>query len=310
MRILLAIAMYFGYLFIIVMYSAKLVKYLKLPMHLRSEVYPVIPGDQTSREKSYYENLGWWTKPRRRNNLRRVWFLISDYFVLSEYFRRDPGYWFVLYPWHIGFITIITFHILSFFGALFSVLGIPVTRESSSVVGTVMYYLCLSTGAISFTAGLFGSIGVFVKRLATKDLRDYATPQTYFTYLLLLAVFLSGLYAWCFVDPTFSEYRDFWKGLITLKPIDVEPETAVHILLFAFLLMYLPFTRSLHYITRLFGFLLIRWDDEPNLKGSLIERRVNEALNQKLNWGAPHIKAGSTWKDVVSEETPRGKNEV
>lgn len=64
MRILLAIAMYFGYLFIIVMYSAKLVKYLKLPMHLRSEVYPVIPGDQTSREKSYYENLGWWTKPR------------------------------------------------------------------------------------------------------------------------------------------------------------------------------------------------------------------------------------------------------
>ena len=310
MRILLAIAMYFGYLFIIVMYSAKLVKYLKLPMHLRSEVYPVIPGDQTSREKSYYENLGWWTKPRRRSNLRRVWFLISDYFVLSEYFRRDPGYWFVLYPWHIGFITIITFHILSFFGALFSVLGIPVTRESSSVVGTVMYYLCLSTGAISFTAGLFGSIGVFVKRLATKDLRDYATPQTYFTYLLLLAVFLSGLYAWCFVDPTFSEYRDFWKGLITLKPIDVEPETAVHILLFAFLLMYLPFTRSLHYITRLFGFLLIRWDDEPNLKGSLIERRVNEALNQKLNWGAPHIKAGSTWKDVVSEETPRGKNEV
>lgn len=230
--------------------------------------------------------------------------------MLSEYFRRDPGYWFVLYPWHIGFITIITFHILSFFGALFSVLGIPVTRESSSVVGTVMYYLCLSTGAISFTAGLFGSIGVFVKRLATKDLRDYATPQTYFTYLLLLAVFLSGLYAWCFVDPAFSEYRDFWKGLITLKPIDVEPETAVHILLFAFLLMYLPFTRSLHYITRLFGFLLIRWDDEPNLKGSLIERRVNEALNQKLNWGAPHIKAGSTWKDVVSEETPRGKNEV
>lgn len=306
----MAIAMYFGYLFIIVMYSAKLVKYLKLPMHLRSEVYPVIPGDQTSREKSYYENLGWWTKPRRRNNLRRICFLISDYFMLSEYFRRDPGYWFVLYPWHIGFITIITFHILSFFGALFSVLGIPVTRESSSVVGTVMYYLCLSTGAISFTAGLFGSIGVFVKRLATKDLRDYATPQTYFTYLLLLAVFLSGLYAWCFVDPAFSEYRDFWKGLITLKPIDVEPETAVHILLFAFLLMYLPFTRSLHYITRLFGFLLIRWDDEPNLKGSLIERRVNEALNQKLNWGAPHIKAGSTWKDVVSEETPRGKNEV
>lgn len=305
MQILLPIATYFGYIFIIVMYSAKLVKYLNLPMHLRSEVYPVIPGDQTSREKSYYENLDWWTKPRRRNNLRRIWFLISDYFALREYFRRDPGYWVVLYPWHIGFITIITFHILSFFGALFSVLGIPVTSESSSVVGTVMYYLCLSAGAISFTAGVFGSVGVFVKRLATKDLRDYATPQMYFTYLFLLAVFLSGLYAWCFVDPTFSEYRDFWKGLITLKPINVKPASALHILLFDLLLIYLPFTRSLHYITRLFGFLLIRWDDEPNLRGSHTEQKINEMLNWKLSWGGPHIKHGSTWKEEVATESTR-----
>jgi nitrate reductase gamma subunit len=303
MQILLPIATYFGYIFIIVMYSAKLVKYLNLPMHLRSEVYPVIPGDQRSREKSYYENLDWWTKVRRRNNLRRIWFLISDYLALREYFRRDPGYWVVLYPWHIGFITIITFHILSFFGALFSVQGIPVTNESPSVVGKVMYYLCLSTGAISFTAGVFGSIGVFLKRLATKDLRDYATPQMYFTYLFLLAVFLSGLYAWRFVDPTFSEYRDFWRGLITLKWIDVGPASALHILLFDLLLIYLPFTRSLHYITRLFGFLLIRWDDEPNLRGSHTEQKISQMLNWKLSWGGPHIKHGSTWKEEVATES-------
>jgi nitrate reductase gamma subunit len=282
------------------MYSAKLVKYLNLPMHLRSEVYPVIPGDQTSREKSYYENLDWWTRVRHRNNLRRIWFLISDYFALREYFRRDPGYWVVLYPWHIGFITIITFHILSFFGALFSVMGIPVTSESSSVVGKVMYYLCLSTGATAFTAGVFGSVGVFMKRLATKDLRDYATPQMYFTYLFLLAVFLSGLYAWRFVDPTFSGYRDFWKGLITLKWIDVEPASALHILLFDLLLVYLPFTRSLHYITRLFGFLFIRWDDEPNLRGSHIEQKISQMLNWKLSWSGVHIKHGSTWKEEVA----------
>jgi hypothetical protein len=106
----------------------------------------------------------------------------------------------------------------------------------------------------------------------------------------------------------FSVYRSFWKGLITLKPIDVEPVTASHILLFALLLIYLPFTRSLHYITRLFGFLLIRWDDKPNLRGSMLEKKVEEMLNLKINWNGPHIKPDLTWKELASEAIVREKN--
>jgi nitrate reductase gamma subunit len=310
MRFVLAIATYLGYVVIIVMYSAKIVKYLKLPIHLRSEVYPVIPGDRASKEKTYYETLDWWTKPRRHGSLRRTWFLFSDYFLLSEYFRRDRTYWCVLYPWHIGFIFIITFHILSFFGALFEWFGVSVTPNSISLFGFGLYYVSLATGVISFVSGLFGSIGVLINRLLRSDLRDYASPQTYFNYLFLLMVFLSGLLAWIFADPTFSEYREFWKGLIVFKPIDVGALAAFHILLFALLLIYLPFTRSLHYITRLFGFLLIRWDDEPSLPGSLLEREVEEALQQKMNWGGSHIQSGSTWRDVALDEAPRGRSGV
>jgi nitrate reductase gamma subunit len=310
MRFVLAALTYFGYLFIITMYSVKVVKYLRLPMHLRSEVYPVIPGDKLSKEKTYYENLEWWTKPRQQNKLRRLWFLFSDYLLLAEYFRRDRGYWLVVYPWHIGFIFIITFHILSFFGALFEWFGVSVAPNSSSLFGIGLYYVSLATGVISFVSGLFGSIGVLINRLVRSDLRDYASPQTYFNYLFLLMVFLSGLLVWIFADPTFSEYREFWKGLIAFNPINVGTLATVHILLFAFLLIYLPFTRSLHYITRLFGFLLIRWDDEPSLPGSLLERKVEEALKQKLNWQGPHIQSGSTWRDAALEEAPRGRNGV
>jgi nitrate reductase gamma subunit len=310
MRYVLAAMTYFGYLFIIVMYSAKIVKYLRLPMHLRSEVYPVIPGGCASEEKPVYENVDWWTKPTSRDMFRRIWFLFSDYFLLAEYFRRDRGYWWVLYPWHIGFILIITFHILSFFGALFELLGVPVGSYVSSPLGMGIYYVSLATGAMSFIMGFLGSIGVLIRRLSVQDLRDYATPQNYFTYVFLLFVFLSGLYGWIFADPTFSEYREFWRGLITLKPVDVEPAAAVHILLFAFLLMYLPFTRSLHYITRLFGFWLIRWDDEPNVRGSFLEKRVNEALDEKQDWGAPHIKGGSTWRDAALDVGSRENRKV
>jgi len=306
MRILLAITTYFGYIFIILMYSIKLIKYLRLPLHLRSEVYPVIPGDQTSKGKSYYEDPDWWTRSRRQNVIGRLWFLFSDYFLLREYFRRDKSYWFFLYPWHIGFITIITFHIFCFFGALASLLGIHVSYGSPSVFGNVIYGLTLATGVLSFISGLFGSIGILIRRLTDSDLRNYATPQNYFTYLLLLAVFLSGLYSWYF-DPMFSVYRSFWKGLITFKPIDVEPATAFHIVLFGLLLIYLPFTRSLHYITRLFGFLLIRWDDKPNLRGSMLEKKVEEMLNLKTNWNGPHIKPDLTWKELASEATVQEK---
>jgi nitrate reductase gamma subunit len=306
MRIVLALATYFGYIFIVVMYSAKLVKYLHLPMHLRSEVYPVIPGDKTSKERSHYEDPDWWTRPRRHHLLHRAWFLFSDYFLLREYFRRDRSYWLFLYPWHIGFILIITFHILCFFGALATLLGIPVTYGSPSIWGNVIYILTLATGVVSFLSGLFGSIGIPIKRLTDKDLRNYATPQNYFTYTLLLAVFLSGLYSW-YLDPTFSIYTSFWKGLITFKPIDVEPATASHILLFALLLIYLPFTRSLHYVTRLFGFLFIRWDDKPNLRGSMLEKKVEEMGHLKVGWEGPHIKPDLTWKELASEASVREK---
>ena len=301
MRYLLAIITYAGYIFVITMYSLKIKKYLGMPVHLRSEVYPEIPGTQRSDERSQYEEVDWWMKPRPKNRLRRSWFLLSDYFLLSEYFRKNRSYWYFLYPWHIGFITIITFHILSFFGAVAVLLGVPVAPGTPFLIGKALYSFSLAMGMISFTTGLFGSIGVLIKRLTDDELRDYATPQNYLTYVFLLAVFLSGLYAWLFVDPLFIEYREFWKGLITLRPIDVEPASAIHILLFALLLIYLPFTRSLHYITRLFGFLLIRWDDKPNVKGSLLEKQIKEMLDEKVYWNGPHIKTGSTWSQLASE---------
>jgi len=301
MRILLAVATYVGYIFIVMMYTIKIVKYLNLPLHLRSEIYPVRSDKQGHQEKSYLENLEWWTKPREEDFLRKTLYLIKEYFLLSDYFRWDKGYWLFLYPWHIGFIFIITFHILSFFSAFAEVLGVPVEANSPNVIGTAMYYLSLGIGVTSFVAGLFGSIGIMIKRLLDEKLREYATPLNYFTYVFLLAVFLTGLSSWYFADPSFHEYRAFWKGLITFKPVTVEMAAAVHILLFAFLLIYLPFTRSLHYITRFFGFFLIRWDDKPNLRGSTLEKEIERLLDQKVTWQAPHVRQGQSWRQNAVE---------
>ncbi len=299
MNYFLAIFTYFAYVFIVAMYTKKALKWLGMPTHIRWDLYPVIHEENYRYGGSYFEHMDWWTRVRNRAHVRGLLYLLKEYFTLGEYFKKNVGYWYFLYPWHIGFILIITFHILCFFGALLMVFGITVSPDSADVLGVIFYYAIFLAGVISFVTGAFGSIGVLVKRIVDKNLSLYASPLNYFTYLFTLVVFLSGLYAWYFVDPAFSEYRDFWKGLLTLDYITVKPGAVVHILLFNFFLVYLPFTRSMHYVTRFFAFFLIRWDDEPNRRGSELEKRLENLVAQKITWSAPHVRQGETWLDNV-----------
>ena len=302
MSVLLTILTYFAYVFIVAMYSVKLIKIARMPVHLRWELYPVIHETKRKYGASYYEDLKQWMKHHRQTVLKGTFFLLKEYFCFGEYFHRNRGYWFVLLPWHIGFILIITFHILCFFGALAIVAGVPVSAESAISLGRILYFLILLAGVVSFVSGSFGSVGLAIKRLCNKDLRAFATPQNYFNYLFTLAVFVSGLYAWYFVDPTLSGYREFWKGLVTLSPAHVNYVTAIHIMLFALFLIYLPFTRSLHYITKFFAYFWVRWDDKPNLRGSKVERELEKWLNKPVSWSAPHIPRGKTWAEIASEK--------
>jgi len=302
MSVFLVVLTYFAYVFIIAMYSVKLIKIARMPLHLRWELYPVIHEPKSKYGSSYYEDIAQWKKSHRRALRKGILFLLKENFKFSEYFERNPGYWFVLFPWHIGFILIVAFHILCFFGALVMVAGIPVSAESTAILGRIFYFVILLTGVISFITGFLGSIGLLVKRLTDRDLKVFATPQNYFNYFFTLVVFISGLYSWYFVDPTFSQYREFWKGLVTLSPASVEYATAAHIVLFALFLIYLPFTRSLHYITKFFAYLWVRWDDRPNSRGSKIERNIEEMLNKPVSWSAPHIQSGRTWAEIVSEK--------
>jgi nitrate reductase gamma subunit len=304
MTLFLALFTYFAYFFIVVAYSVKVVKYLKLPLHLRWELYPVIHEDGFSHGGSRLERVNWWESVPGKRPIRGFFYLTKEYLHLGEYFHRHRSYWSVLYPWHVGFILIITFHILCFFGALLMVGGIEVSAQSAALSGELFYWAVMVTGVVSFITGAFGSAGLLFKRAVDRNLKLYATPLNYFTYIFTLAVFVSGLFSWFFVDPTFSEYREFWVGLATLTFRGVEAGAAVHIVLFNCFLIYLPFTRSLHYITRFFAFFLIRWDDEPNIRGGELERRLQKAMEGRLSWAAPHIRTGKNWGEQTGEEKP------
>jgi nitrate reductase gamma subunit len=303
MDIFLPFFTYFAYVFIVVMYAVKAVKYLRLPIHLRWELYPVIHEDGFHYGGSKYENVNWWDEGKKRRSLRGFFYLLKEYLHLGEYFHRNKSYWLFLYPWHVGFILIIAFHIFCLFGAVLIVLGVPVSADSPSIIGAIFYYFTLLTGVISFIAGAFGSIGLLLKRSSDHNLKAYASPLNFFSYVFTLVVFLSGFYAWAFADPTLGEYREFWVGLITFHYVKVDVVTATHIIIFNLFLIYLPFTRSFHYITRFFAYFLIRWEDTPNVRGSELEHKLQNMFKQKITWSAPHIKQGQTWEEAAKDRS-------
>ncbi len=294
------IATILSYVLIIALYTRKVIKVARKPYHLRWELYPVVHDPGYKHGGSYMEEFEWWTRPRSKSTFRSIIFLLKNYLFFGEYFRRKRGYWTGLYPWHIGFYLIISFHIITFFSALaMTTTGVVIAAGSASVAGRAVYYLSLVVAVGAFTLGSIGSISLLLQRALKKDLKDYAAPMNYFNYAFFLLVFLSGLVAWAFFDPSLSSYREFWQGLITLKYVAVEPPVYVHIMLFSLFLIYLPFTRSTHYITMLISFFRVRWDDAPNIMGSETENKVKQLLDKPVSWTAPHIQAGRNWGELA-----------
>ncbi len=301
MGTLIVVLTYIAYVFIVVVYSVKIVAWLRMPPHIRWDLYPVIHEEHYRYGGSYYEQPEWWTKPRPRNTWRSLLYSLKDNFYMGEYYERNRLYWLFLLPWHLGFIFIITFHVLCFFAAAAMVAGLDIAAGSAQLAGKGFYYLLLITGGIAFVTGTFGSMGMPIVRLADRGLRNFSMPMNYFNYLFFLVVYASGLLAWLFLDPTLDEYRTYWVGLITLTPPELHPVTILHIVLFDLFLIYLPFTRSTHYITRILAYFFIRWDDEPNLRGSALEKRILGLLQQKISWEGKHIPKGKSWVEAAIE---------
>ncbi len=289
--------------FIVTIYAVWLVRYIRLPVHLRWELYPVPHEEGWKYGGSYFEQYEWWAKLRKKNRLRDIWYHIKDYTLFHQYFTRNRGLWYFLYPYHIGFYAIVGSHALYAYGAILIISGTPVSPESVSTWGQIIYWLSLLVGVGFFIFGALGCIGIFIRRLVKEDLRRYATPLNHFSPLFYLSVFVSGLYCWYFTDPDLSKMREFMLNLITFTPqFQIDTSLAIHMILFSGILIYMPlFTPTFHYVTKFLTYFAVRWNDELNLRGSEREKKIQKLLDQKVTWSAPHIQLGKKWGEIATE---------
>lgn len=165
------------------------------------------------------------------------------------------------------------------------------------------------TGAAGLVLGLYGCLGLLWLRYTDEDLRDFSSPVTFLNLYLLIALFAVGLAAWLAEDASFVLARGYAASLLVLKPVALPPLMTLAALLFGAFLIYLPFSRMLHFAAKYFFYHNIMWDDEPVGAGGGLEKAIGGYLHYKAQWAAPHLKAGDSWLEQATTNPAKPKEE-
>ena len=159
-----------------------------------------------------------------------------------------------------------------------------------------------------YAIGVFGSAGLFVKRLVDPALGPFTTPVARFNLLFLLALFASGGAACLLAGDYPGGMQVFLRGVFNADGgFALHPALAAHVAITALFAAYLPFTFMVHFIAKYFTYHAVRWNDEP--MNDAMAKKMAAQLGRGLSWSAPHIRGGGgkTWADAAKEGTGNEK---
>lgn len=275
------------------------VKLARLPVHLRWELSPV-PHEKGKGHYggSYLEEVDWWTKPREKDHAAEAIYMAKEIVFLKALFEHNRKLWWLSFPFHFGLYLLVVAGGLLVMGGLLSLVGVDMAGWGVLTTG-----LPLLAG-LGYALGAFGAVGLFFVRLTDDNLRNSTAPATFVNLLVLLAMFVTGLWAALTVTGFTGHVMGFAGGLLRASvPAELPGILAAHFV-FAFLfLAYLPFTQMMHFVAKYFTYHKVRWDDEPVTAGSKMDLELKKLLNQTVTWAAPHVRADGkkTWVDVAMD---------
>ncbi|MFY9323550.1 MAG: respiratory nitrate reductase subunit gamma [Syntrophomonadaceae bacterium] len=287
LSVYIAVILFFG------LSAYQVIKYARMPLHGRMELYPV-PQEKGRHTYggSYMEEPEWWSKPRQVSKLSELTDMLKEMLFIKKLFDNQRSLWWSSYSFHLGIYFLIGWMVLLVIGVLTEFAGAPVSLHASLWTGLI-YYLTIVTGVVGFAIATAGEFFLLVRRVFNPVLKKYTTPQEYFNLVLLLATLVSGIIVWG-PDLTFNTARQVTAQILTLS---VVPNTAlvVHLILLEVMLVYIPPSKMGHYVGKYFTYHKILWENEPNTAGSSMESKVKAALNQKArtSWAASHIEPSS-----------------
>jgi nitrate reductase gamma subunit len=282
---------------------AKVIRYATAPEHFRWELYPV-PHEKGRADYggSYLEELDWWSKPRHLDLFNELKEMMQEILFLKGVFRNNKRVWTSSFPFHFGLYLCIGWILLLLLGGILELSGVAV-GAASSAIGIIVYYLTAVFGYAGVLLAGLGALGLLIWRLADRNQRPYNSPAEYFNLIVVDLVVVTALVAHLSHDSGFAIMRGYVASLITFSQAPVYGFWIVaEIILVSLLIMYIPLTRMSHFVAKYFLYHAVRWNDKPNFRGSLIEKKLLKSLEKKVDWSAPHIQTGRSWGEVVQEK--------
>jgi len=268
-------------------------KYLDLPLHVRWELYPVAhEGKKAEYGGSYMEEVDWWKKPRHKNKLAELATMGEEILLLKGVWEKNRSLWYVSYPFHLGLYLAAAFVGLLVVGAI----------AGKSFLAAPVHALTSFIGPLSFVLILFGSVGLFRRRMTDEGLKPYNAASHFINLALFAVTMIVAILTWLLVDTDFSKARSLVADLAFFRFDTLSGLFALQVFCGFFLLAYIPMTHMAHFFMKYFMWHDIRWGDEPNIDTPETDAKIGVVLNYPVTWGASHI-AGhgrTTWAEVAT----------
>ncbi len=286
----------------------RFVKISRMPLHLRWELYPVAhEKGRADYGGSYLEESNWWTKPRESSKIGELKVMIPEILFLHGVWEHNKSQWLRSFPFHFGLYLLAGMIGLLFVGAIATVAGFNIAPDAG-IIWSAIYHLTYILGFAGLGLGFIGAAALLARRAFDEDYAEYTKKGDYFNLAFFVATLAVALVAHIFGDPYFVGLRGYVTQLITFDFAAASASSssfslgALEIIMGCLLLAYIPLTHMSHFFTKWFMYHDIRWSDEPNFKGSKIEKKIQEALAYPVSWSAPHIRGDGkkNWVDVAT----------
>ncbi len=268
---------------------------LRMPRQLRWDLYPL---PHRGADGSKYQQLDFHKHKAKSYLLSEIWEMALEILFIKRLFKNNWRLWIGSYAMHTGIYLSVLWIVLLLVGAVVRI----VAPEASSGISTGLFLLIPPLGGAALILGLAGSVHLLLRRYFEPDLRTMSDRVTFLNLGLMIALFGSALAAWLVADGSFRLLCSHMAGLVTFHPAaPPHPLIALELFFFGLFLMYLPFSRMLHFAAKYFFYHRIMWDDDPMMRHGKLERERFTELAFPLQWAAPHIKTDRSWLDQVND---------
>jgi len=284
------------------MVIAKIAKYAGTPIHLRWELYPV--AHEPKRNKyggSYYEDTKWWQKKIKKDHIAELWAMFEEIIFLRGVYLHNKKVWIFSFPFHFGLYMIIASLKLIIISVILDLLSVVNLTATETALEVILSTLINITAYVGLVLTFIGAFGLLIQRMTDERFKFYNTPMEFINLIFIMILTLSVALTFMYSNASFIASKMFVKNLVTFNFASIgDPTFVAHIILMSLFFLYFPITRMMHLVAKYFLYHDVRWDDEPNVKGGKMEKRIQEALNFGVSWSAPHMKTGKTWAEVAT----------